>query len=322
MLKLGTSWLAVAALIAAHSPALAQATDAGQYPNQTVRIIVPFSAGSTTDGQARVLADKLSEFWKQQVIVENRPGIAGTASVAKAGADGHTLMLTSNGHTIASVINKNLPYDPVKDFSGVTQVSTIPVGFVVPPDLPAKSVKDFIALAKEKPGKLNFASAGRASSSYLAAEVFKQTAKIDIVHIPHKGAPEALTSVLRGESQLFTTSVSQALELHAVGKVGILAVTRPVAALPNVPTVAQAGLPEYTYDSWFGVMAPAGTPRAILAKVSQDIARAVQLPDVSERMTRQGVVIVTQTPEQFDAVIKRDTERYTKMLTEAGVGSN
>jgi tripartite-type tricarboxylate transporter receptor subunit TctC len=322
MLKLGTSWLAVAALIAAHSPALAQATDAGQYPNQTVRIIVPFSAGSTTDGQARVLADKLSEFWKQQVIVENRPGIAGTASVAKAGADGHTLMLTSNGHTIAGVINKNLPYDAVKDFSGVTQVSTIPVGFVVPPDLPAKSVKDFIALAKEKPGKLNFASAGRASSSYLAAEVFKQTARIDIVHIPHKGAPEALTSVLRGESQLFTTSVSQALELHAAGKVGILAVTRPVAALPNVPTVAQAGLPEYTYDSWFGVMAPAGTPRAILAKVSQDITRAVQLPDVSERMARQGVVIVTQAPDQFDQVIKRDTERFTRMLTEAGVGSN
>jgi tripartite-type tricarboxylate transporter receptor subunit TctC len=322
MIRLGRSSLVLAILAAAHSAALAQAPDAAQYPNQTVRIIVPFSAGSTTDGQARVLADKLSEFWKQQVIVENRPGIAGTASVAKASADGHTLMLTSNGHTIAGVINKNLPYDPVKDFSGVTQVSTIPVGFVVPPDLPAKSIKDFIALAKEKPGKLNFASAGRASSSYLAAEVFKQTARIDIVHIPHKGAPEALTSVLRGESQLFTTSVSQALELHAAGKVGILAVTRPVAALPNVPTVAQAGLPEYTYDSWFGVMAPAGTPRAILAKVSQDIARAVQLPDVSERMTRQGVVIVTQTPEQFDAVIRRDTERYTRMLTEAGVGSN
>jgi tripartite-type tricarboxylate transporter receptor subunit TctC len=322
MIRLGRSPLVLAILAAAHSAALAQAPDAAQYPNQTVRIIVPFSAGSTTDGQARVLADKLSEFWKQQVIVENRPGIAGTASVAKASADGHTLMLTSNGHTIAGVINKNLPYDPVKDFSGVTQVSTIPVGFVVPPDLPAKSIKDFIALAKEKPGKLNFASAGRASSSYLAAEVFKQTARIDIVHIPHKGAPEALTSVLRGESQLFTTSVSQALELHAAGKVGILAVTRPVAALPNVPTVAQAGLPEYTYDSWFGVMAPAGTPRAILAKVSQDIARAVQLPDVSERMTRQGVVIVTQTPEQFDAVIRRDTERYTRMLTEAGVGSN
>jgi tripartite-type tricarboxylate transporter receptor subunit TctC len=312
-------WLTLAALLLGHSAVLAQ-TDAGQYPNQTVRIIVPFSAGSTTDGQARAIADKLSDFWKQQVIVENRPGIAGTASVARSTADGYTLMLTSNGHTIASVINKNLPFDPVRDFAGITQVSTVPVGFVVPPDLSAKTIKDFIALAKDKPGTLNFASAGRASSSYIAAEVFKQTAKIDITHIPHKGAPEALTSILRGESQLFTASVSTALDLYATKKVGILAVTRKVAALPDVPTVAEAGLPEYVYDSWFGVMAPAGTPRAIVNKVSQDIARALQLPDVHERMTRQGVVIITQSPEQFDEIIKRDTERFTKMLTEAGVG--
>ena len=210
-----------------------------QYPNQTVRIIVPFSAGSTTDGQARVIADKLGEMWKQQVIVENRPGIAGTASVAKAPADGYTLMLTSNGHTIATVINRNLPYDPVKDFAGVTQVSTVPVGFMVPPDLPARTLKELIALAKEKPGKVNFASAGRASSSYLAGELFKQTAKIDIVHIPHKGAPEAMTSILRGELHLFAASVSTALDLIATKKVGILAVNRPVAALPDVPTVAK-----------------------------------------------------------------------------------
>jgi tripartite-type tricarboxylate transporter receptor subunit TctC len=309
-------WVTLAALLVA--PASASAQD--QYPNQTVRIVVPFSAGSTTDGQARVLADKLSDMWKQQVIVENRPGLAGTASVAKATADGYTLMLTSNGHTIASVINKNLPFDPVRDFAGITQVSTIPVGFVVPPDFQAKNLKEFIALANEKPGQLNFASAGRASSSYIAAEVFKQTAKINIVHIPHKGAPEALTSVLRNESQLFTTSVTQALDLYATKKVGILAVTRKVAALPDVPTVAEAGLPEYSYDSWFGVMAPAGTPMAIRTKVSQDIARALQLPDVSERMSRQGVVIVTQSPEQFDQVIAKDTERFTKMLTEAGAG--
>jgi tripartite-type tricarboxylate transporter receptor subunit TctC len=326
MKSAGKSLLSIVALgaLALASPhaVLAQASDPAQYPNQTVRIVVPFSAGSTTDGQARVIADKLGEMWKQQVIVENRPGIAGTASVAKAPADGYTLMLTSNGHTIAKVINRNLPYDPVKDFAGVTQVSTVPVGFLVPPDLPATTVKELIALAKEQPGKVNFASAGRASSSYLAGELFKQTAKIDIVHIPHKGAPEALTSILRGESQLFAASVSTALDLIATKKVGILAVTRPVAALPHVPTVADAGLPEYSYDSWFGVMAPAGTPRAILAKVSQDIARAVQLPEVHERMTRQGVVIVTQSPDRFDAVIASDTERYTKILTEAGVQGN
>jgi tripartite-type tricarboxylate transporter receptor subunit TctC len=326
MTAVSTSFFALAAFAAAtlgsHPAAVAQAADAASYPNQTVRIIVPFSAGSTTDGQARVIADKLGEMWKQQVIIENRPGIAGTASVAKAAADGYTLMLTSNGHTIATVINRNLPYDPVKDFAGVTQVSTVPVGFMVPPDLPARTLQEFIALAKEKPGKINFASAGRASSSFIAGELFKQTAKIDIVHIPHKGAPEAMTSILRGESQLFAASVSTALDLIATKKVAILAVNRPVAALPDVPTVARAGLPDYAYDSWFGVLAPAGTPRAILSKVAQDIARTVQLPDVHERMTRQGVVIVTQSPDQFDTIIRNDTERYTRILTEAGVGTN
>jgi tripartite-type tricarboxylate transporter receptor subunit TctC len=327
MIAIGKCWralmtLGLGLLIVPPAAAWAQATGAAQYPNQPVRIVVPFSAGSTTDGQARIIADRLAEMWKQQVIVENRPGIAGTASVAKSAADGYTLMLTSNGHTIAKVINRNLPFDPVKDFAGITQVSTIPVGFVVPPDLPAKTIKEFIALAKEKPGKINFASAGRASSSYIAGELFKQTAGIDIVHVPHKGAPEAFTSVLRGDTHLFTTSVSTALDLIVTKKLGILAVTRPIAALPEVPTVADAGLREYAYDSWFGVMAPAGTPPAILNKVSQDIARTLQLAEVNERMTRQGVVIVTQSPAEFDAMIRRDTERYTKILTEAGVEAN
>jgi tripartite-type tricarboxylate transporter receptor subunit TctC len=297
------------------------ATAPAAYPSQAVRIIVPFSPGSTTDGQARVIAEKLSELWKQQVIVENRPGIAGTASVAKAPADGHTLMLTSNGHTIAGVINRNLPFDPVKDFVGVTQVSTVPVGFMVPPDLPAKTIREFIALAKERPGRLNFASAGRASSSYIAGELFKQTAKIDIIHVPHKGAPEALTSVLRGDSHLFVASVSTSLDLIATKKLAILAVARRVASLPDVPTVAESGLPEYSYDSWFGVLAPAQTPRTILIKVSQDIASVLRTAEVSERMTRQGVEIVTQSPDEFSEVVRRDTERYTKLLTEAGVGA-
>lgn len=316
------SSLAAAVVLAWWSSAAAQmATAPAAYPSQAVRIIVPFSPGSTTDGQARVIAEKLSELWKQQVIVENRPGIAGTASVAKAPADGHTLMLTSNGHTIAGVINRNLPFDPVKDFVGVTQVSTVPVGFMVPPDLPAKTIREFIALAKERPGRLNFASAGRASSSYIAGELFKQTAKIDIIHVPHKGAPEALTSVLRGDSHLFVASVSTSLDLIATKKLAILAVARRVASLPDVPTVAESGLPEYSYDSWFGVLAPAQTPRTILIKVSQDIASVLRTAEVSERMTRQGVEIVTQSPDEFSEVVRRDTERYTKLLTEAGVGA-
>src|SRR6187399_1279139 len=152
----------------------------GGYPNQMVRIVVPFSAGSSTDSLARVLSDELTRLWKQNVVVENRPGIAGTASVARSAPDGYTLMLTSNGHTIGAVVNKNLPYDPAKDFAGVTEVASVPQALIVPPDLPAKNVMEFVQLAKASPGKMNFSSAGLASTSYLGAELLKQTAKIDI----------------------------------------------------------------------------------------------------------------------------------------------
>jgi tripartite-type tricarboxylate transporter receptor subunit TctC len=314
-------WLGFAALIAANSAALAQPAE---YPSRLVRIVVPFSAGSNTDTQARIIADKLGELWRQQVIVENRPGVAGTASVAKSAPDGYTLMLTSSGHTIAATLHKNLPFDPVKDFSGVTQVTSVAAALVVPPDLPAKTVQQFIALAKEKPGSLNFASAGTASTSYLAGEIFKQTAKIDIVHVPHKGAPEAFTSILRGDSQLYMSSVNLALELNAAGKIRILAVTggRRFAGLPDVPTVAESGLPGLVYESWFGVMAPAGTPPPVLNKASQDIARVLRSPDVEERMKSQGMSVVTQSPQQFDQMIKSEAERFGRILRAAGIGGN
>lgn len=316
-----TWWLGFAALIAADSAALAQPAE---YPTRMVRIVVPFSAGSNTDTQARIIADKLGELWRQQVIVENRPGVAGTASVAKSAPDGYTLMLTSSGHTIAATLHKNLPFDPVKDFSGITQATSVAAALVVPPDLPAKTVQQFIALAKEKPGSLNFASAGTASTSYLAGEIFKQTAKIDIVHVPHKGAPEAFTSILRGDSQLYMSSVNLALELNAAGKVRILAVTggKRFAGLPDVPTVAESGLPDLVYESWFGVMAPAGTPPPILSKASEDIARVLRSPDVEERMKSQGMSVVTQSPRQFDDMIKSEAERFGRILRAAGIGGN
>jgi tripartite-type tricarboxylate transporter receptor subunit TctC len=313
------SWLGIVALLAASSTASAQT-----YPSQRVTIVVPFTAGSITDGLARILADKLGELWKQPVIVENRPGVPGTASVAKAPPDGYTLMLTSSGHPVANVITRSAPFDPVKDFAGVTQTTSVPAALVSPPELPANTVGEFIALARQKPGALNFASAGTASTSYLAGEVFKQVARIDIVHLPHKGAPEAMTSILRNDSQLYFVSANLSTELIEGKKIKILAVSsdKRFPPLPDVATVRESGLSDYVYDSWFGVMAPAGVPKPILNKVSQDIARVLHMGDVAQKMKNQGLIVVTQSPEKFDEMIRTEADRYGKILRDAGVGAN
>jgi tripartite-type tricarboxylate transporter receptor subunit TctC len=319
MIRLRAFGIGVVAMLLATVSASAQT-----YPNQAVRIVVPFSAGSITDGLARILADKLKEMWKQDVIVENRPGLPGTTSVAKSQADGYTLMLTSNGHTIAGVINKGIQFDPVKDFAGVTQVASVPLVMIVPPDFKAKTVKDFVAMAKESPGKLNFSSAGPASTSFLSAEIFRQVANIQMQHVPFKGAPEATTAVIRGDVQMYFAPIPAAQELRGGGKVQVVAINSAKRAeqLPDVPTVAEAGLPGFKYDSWFGVMAPAGTPKPALTKASQDIAKVLAMPDVREKMIKQGSIPLANTPEQFDAIIKSDTERYGKVLRDAGLAAN
>jgi tripartite-type tricarboxylate transporter receptor subunit TctC len=310
--------LGIAALLAMSGGAFAQ-----NYPTQTVRLVVPFSAGSITDGLARILADKLSTMWKQQVIVENRPGIAGTASVAKSPADGYTLMLTSSGHPVANVISPAAPFDPVKDFAGVTQVSVVSASFMVPAELPANNLKEFIAMAQKSPGKMNFGSAGTASTSYLAGEIFKQVAKVNLVHVPYKGAPEAMNSILRNDTQVYFASTTYSPELITAKKIKVLAVSSSKRAprLPDVPTAAEAGLPEYVYDSWFGVMAPAGAPQAIRDKVAADIAAVLKLPDVAKAVDNQGLVVATQTPAAFDKLIASEAARYGKILREAGVGT-
>jgi len=315
-------WLGMAAATVAATGALAQTPHS--YPNQMVRIVVPFSAGSITDGLARIIADKLTEVWHQQVIVENRPGLPGTASVAKSTPDGYTLMLTSNGHSVAGVLNKIVPFDPVKDFAGITRVAQVPLVAIVPPDLPVKTLKDFMALANEKPGQLNFSSAGLASTSYLSGEIFKQRAKINIVHVPYRGAPEAVTAVVRGDAQLYFAPIPSALELGATNKVKVLAINsdKRIPLMPDVPTVAEAGVPDYSYESWFGVMAPAGTPRDIIVKVNQDIAKVLQMPDVAEKLTKQGAIPAPTSPEQIESMIKTETERHGKILRDAGVAAN
>jgi tripartite-type tricarboxylate transporter receptor subunit TctC len=319
MTALRTTLLALSTVAAAAFGGSLDAS-AQAYPNQVVRIVVPFSAGSITDGLARILADKLGDLWKQQVIVENRPGLPGTTAVAKSAPDGYTLMLTSNGHTIASAINKSIQYDPVKDFAGVSRVAAVPLVAIVPPDFPGKTLKDFIAAANEKPGQLNFSSAGIASTSYLSAEILKQDAKINIQHVPYKGAPEATTAVIRNDVQMYMAPIPSTQELTATGKVKALAINsaKRVPQLPDVPTVAET-LPNYKYESWFGVLAPAGTPQAILTKVSEDIATVLEMPDVREKLLAQGSIPSPTTPAEFDAINKSDTERYGKILKDAGI---
>jgi len=316
MIKIRALGLGIATVLAASGSAIAQS-----YPTQTVRMVVPFSAGSITDGLARILADKLSAMWKHQVIVENRPGLPGTAGVATAAKDGYTLMLTSNGHTIARAINKAVPFDPVKDFSGVSIVASAPVAALVPAGSDAKTLKEFIELARKSPGKMNFGSAGVASTTFLAAEVMRQEAKIDMVHVPFKGAPEAVTAVIRGDVQFYFAPIPSAVSLGKAGKVRVLAVNsaKRVPQLPDVPTVAEAALPNYKYESWFGVMAPHGTPAAILTKVSQDIATVLKMQDVIDQMLKVGNIPMPNTPAEFDEIIRNDSERYSKVIAAAGI---
>jgi tripartite-type tricarboxylate transporter receptor subunit TctC len=317
---------AFAALLFATAIAFAQAQpagSAGDYPNQIVRIVVPFSAGSATDILARIVAERLSERWGRQVIVENRPGAAGTASVARAAPDGYTLMVTSNGHTVVGLLNKALTFDPIKDFSGVTQIASVPLVLIVNPALAANTLQEFIALAKAKPGEFNFASPGLGSTTFIAGALFKQAAQIDLQHIPYKGAPESVTSVIRGDSHMYFTPANVGTDLMRAGQVRALAVTtrERLAMLAEIPTFAEAGLSGYSYDSWFGLMAPAGVPRAILDKISRDAGEAITAPEMQKRWAGQGITPVVNKPEESDRIIHADAERFAKLFKEAGIGA-
>lgn len=298
-------WLAAAVLAASFAPASAQ-----NYPTQRVTIVVPFGAGSVTDITARVLADELAKKWGQQVIVENRPGLAGTAAVAKAAPDGNTLILTSNGHTVASLVSKNLTFDPLKDFVGITRVSASPLSLIVNTEVPAKDLKELIAYAKANPGKLNFSSPGLASTTFIAGALFSKAAGINLVHIPFKSVPEAVSAVLRGDAHMYFAPTNVAKEQGEAGKVRVVGSVTPqrLAETPNTPTFKDQGL-DYVYDAWFGLMAPAGVPKDIVAKVNRDVIEILKSPAVQAKLKAQFLVSHADTPEQFDKILRDETAK-------------
>ncbi len=311
--------VASAALLAAAGTAPAQQG----WPAQTVKIIVPFGAGSITDSMARIIGDKLSRTWSQSVVIENRPGPPGITAAAKAPADGYTLMLTSNGHVISNLINKNVSFDPVADFAGVTRLVEAPFVMISTPGLPVKTLPEFLALARKDPGKYNFSSAGVASTSFLMAETLRQAANLDLVHVPFKGTPEAVTAVLRGDVAFYMAPVPDSVEQAKVGGVRMLAIgsAQRLKQLPDLPTIAEA-VPTFKYETWFGLMAPAATPKDLVAKINADARAALAMPDVADLLMKLGALASPSTPAEFDALVKSDAARYAVVIKAAGIDGN
>ncbi len=294
------------------------------YPTKLVKIVVPFPAGGTTDILARILAQRMTEAWKQPFVVENRPGAGGnigTDVVAKSAPDGHTLVMGTVGtHAINPSLYTKMPYDHVKDFAPISLVATVPNLLVVNPNVPAKSVKELIALAKAKPGQLSFASSGNGTSLQLSGELFKTMAGVDILHVPYKGSSPAVADLIGGQVSMMFDNMPSALPHVKAGKLRPLAVTtaRRSPSAPDIPTIAEAGLPGYEASSWFCLLAPAGTPKEIVTKLSTEVAKILRQPDVKERLFSLGAEPVGNTPEQFAAFIKAETVKWAEVVKKSG----
>ena len=296
---------------------------AQQYPTKPVRFVLPFGApGGAPDIVARLLAGKLTEAWGQQVVVEPRVGAGGTIGtevVANAAPDGYTLLLTSPSHAINVTLYSKLPYDAVNDFIPIAQLVAVPNILVIHPSLPARSVKELIALAKAKPGSLNYGSAGSGSSQHLAGELFKKMAGVNMVHIPYKGGGGVVVDLVAGQLQL-TFGSATSLPFVRSGRLIALAVTttQRVTSLPNLPTIAEAGLPGYEASAWYGLFAPARTPRAIIDKVQADAVRALKAPDVRERLAFETIQPVGTTSAEFAEFLKREIVKWGAIIRESG----
>jgi len=306
--------------------AWAQGDEPRDYPVRPLRIVVGFTPGGGPDVTARHIAQRLGETFKQPVIVENKPGAGGTvaaALVAKSPPDGYTLLSVSSAHAAAAAIYPKLPYDTLKDLAGVTQSATSKYVLVVPPSLGVRSVKDLLAAAKAKPGTINFSSAGVGSGTHFAAEVFKAMAAIDVVHVPFKGIPDALGETVAGRVQFFMAPIANGVNLVRDGRLvglGVSSKNRD-ALLPDVPTINESGVPGYEQELWFGILAPAGVPRPVMAKLNAEISRVLSDPETKKRWAPIGIEPRPTTPQQFDQLIAAETALYTRIARAANITS-
>ena len=311
-------------LLATSTLACFAQTRGTDYPNKFVRFIVPYAPGGSSDVLARALGQKLGDALGQSFVIDNRPGagsMIGTDVAAKATPDGYTLILSDMPHTINPSIHAKVPYDPVRDFSPVTVIGVSPMFLFANPSLGVQNVKDFIALAKSQPGKISIASGGTGATTHLAAELLQSHAGIRLTHVPYKGAGPALTDVVGGQVPVTFTSMATAAPFAKSGRLRILGVTsaKRLPAFPDVPTFAESGVPGMVFEHWWGVMAPAATPRRVVDKLHDEITKALASPDLRERFSALAVEPRTNTPEQFRALLESDLKRWAKVVKDAGI---
>ena len=312
--------LTIGAACAAH----AATSNAPAYPTRPVRVIVPQSAGGSTDLAARIVVQRMSEAMGQTFVVDNRPGagsLNGTETVAKAAPDGYTLLTVAASFSINPSLHEKLPFDPIRDFAPITRLAALPHILVVHPSVPVKSVKELVALAKAKPGELNYASSGVATSTHLAAELFRHLTGTDMVQVPYKGGAPGMVALVGGQVQLYFATISTALPHVKSGKIRALAVTsakRSIVA-PEYPTIAEAGVKGYEHASWVGTLAPAKTPPAIVNALHAEAVKAIARDDVKSALLRDGLEPVGDSPQEFATVIKAEVAKWMKVVKAAGI---
>lgn len=318
--------VSIIALVALTLPALARAQAPGvalAFPNKPIRMIVGFTAGSEVDVIGRMIAQEMGEKWGQRVVVDNRPGAGSTvagAIVTAANPDGYTLFFNSVSHAATPALYPKAPFDTLKDFAGVSQATSLPNVLIIAPSAGIRSVKDLIAVVKQKPG-MNYGHAGVGSGTHITGELFRQMAGLTLTHVPYKGVPEVITDAMTARLNYAFAPIGNTLPFIKDKRLAALAVSTAArsAALPDVPTIAEAGVTGYVFDHWYGMFAPAKTPRPVVNQLSQEVARILNIPDVKDKITVRGAAIKTSAPEEFEKFVRAEVAKITKVMTVGGV---